>query len=371
MKQLMKVLTGIGLLCASQLTLAATGGGATIHNAATLSFSGGQVVAHVDVEVLTIGSVPTFTAVSEAANAGDSVNVTYTITSTSNGSDIYDLAVSSNDTDVSAPPALTVTPPQVTLGGSITSRPSTGGTIYIAAGSESELVAGDIVRINIGGTDYQYEIGTVTSGTPAFTAGSITTPEVATAITLTPVGPAPAIIAGNVPAGSQIGEVQTIIVSLTTGTPTTPGVGGNHEIVIDGTAATPGPGGPVTFSDIGTGNVSVLSGNASLTKEVRNVTEGGGFATSGVAARSGDVLEYRLTASSIPGETVTGATLTDTLPEFTTYVANSTTLNGAPVADIGPDSPLLTGMPVNSTGGAAGEILDGETAIVTFQVTVE
>jgi len=127
----------------------------------------------------------------------------------------------------------------------------------------------------------------------------------------------------------------------------------------------------VTFSDIGTGNVSVLSGNASLTKEVRNVTEGGGFATSGVAARSGDVLEYRLTASSIPGETVTGATLTDTLPEFTTYVANSTTLNGAPVADIGPDSPLLTGMPVNSTGGAAGEILDGETAIVTFQVTVE
>lgn len=374
MKHLIKVLAAIGLLCASQLTLAATGGGATIHNAATLSFSGGQVTAHVDVDVLTIGSVPTFTAVSESANSGDSVNVTYTITSTSNGSDIYDLTVSTNDTDVSAPSSLTLAPPQVTLGGSITSRPSTAGTIYIAAGSESELVAGDIVRINIGGTDYRYEIGTVTAGTPAFTVGNTTTAEVPTAITLTPVGAAPAIIVGNVPVGSQVGEVQTIVVSMTAGTPTTPGVGGNHEIVIDGTAAAPGPGGPgdvVTFSDIGTGDVSVLSGNASLTKEVRNVTEGGGFATSGVTARSGDVLEYRLTASTIPGETVTGASLTDTLPEFTTYVASSTTLNGAPVADLGSDSPLFTGMPVNSTGGAAGEILDGETAIVTFQVTVD
>jgi uncharacterized repeat protein (TIGR01451 family) len=374
MKKILATLVSTGLLLASQLAVAATGGGATIHNAATLSFSGGQVTAHVDVEVLTIGSVPSFTAISESANAGDSVNVTYTITSNSNGSDIYDLAVSTNDTDVSAPAALAVTPPQVTLGGSITSRPSTAGTIYIAAGSESELVAGDIVRINIGGTDYQYEIGTVTPGTPAFTVGNTTTAEVPTAISLTPVGPAPAIIAGNVPVGSQVGEVQTIVVSMTAGTPTTPGVGGSHEIVIDGTAATPGPGGPgdvVTFSDIGTGDVSVLSGNATLVKEVRNVTQGGGFATSGVTARVGDVLEYRLTASTIPGETVTGASLTDTIPEFTTYVTASTTLNGVPVADIGADSPLLAGLPTNSPGGLAGEILDGETAIVTFQVTVD
>jgi uncharacterized repeat protein (TIGR01451 family) len=83
------------------------------------------------------------------------------------------------------------------------------------------------------------------------------------------------------------------------------------------------------------------------------------------------VLEYRLTASTIPGETVTGASLTDTIPEFTTYVTASTTLNGVPVADIGADSPLLGGLPTNSPGGAAGEILDGETAIVTFQVTVD
>ncbi len=374
MNRFMTALAGLALLVASPMLIAATGGGATIHNAATLTFSGGQVTAHVNVEVLTIGSVPTFTAVSESANAGDSVNVSYTITSTGNGSDVYDLTVSSNDTDVSAPSALSIAPPQVTLGGSITSRPSTAGTIYIAAGSESDLVAGDIVRINIGGTDYQYQIGSVTPGTPAFTVGNSTTAEQPTAITLTPVGPSPAIIAGNVPVGSQVGEVQSIVVSLTTGTPTTPGVGGNHEIVIDGTAAAPGPGGPgdvITFSDIGSGNVSVLSGDAALLKEVRNVTQGSGFATSGITARSGDVLEYRLTASTIPGENVTGATLTDAMPEFTSYVAASTTLNGVPVADVGADSPLLAGMAVNSPGGASGEILDGETAIVTFQVSVD
>lgn len=374
MNKFMTTLVGLALLAASPMLVAATGGGATIHNAATLTFSGGQVTAHVNVEVLTIGSVPTFTAVSESANAGDSVNVSYTITSTGNGSDVYDLTVSSNDTDVSAPSALSIAPPQVTLGGSITSRPSTAGTIYIAAGSESDLVAGDIVRINIGGTDYQYQIGSVTPGTPAFTVGNSTTAEQPTAITLTPVGPSPAIIAGNVPVGSQVGEAQSIVVSLTAGTPTTPGVGGNHEIVIDGTAAAPGPGGPgdvITFSDVGSGDVSVLSGDAALLKEVRNVTRGGGFATSGITARSGDVLEYRLTASTIPGENVTGATLTDAMPEFTTYVAASTTLNGVPVADVGADSPLLAGMAVNSPGGASGEILDGETAIVTFQVGVD
>lgn len=374
MNRFMTTLASLALLAASPMLSAATGGGATIHNAATLSFSGGQVTAHVNVDVLTIGSAPTFTAVSESANAGDSVNVTYTITSTGNGSDIYDLTVGSNDTDVTAPSALSIAPPQVTLGGSITSRPSTAGTIYIAAGSESSLVSGDIVRINIGGTDYRYQIGTVTPGTPAFTVGNTTTAEQPTAITLTPVGPSPAIIAGNVPVGSQVGEVQTITVSLTAGTPTTPGTGGNHEIVIDGTAAAPGPGGPgdvISFSDVGSGDVTVLSGDASLLKEVRNVTRGGGFATAGVTARSGDILEYRLTASTIPGENVTGATLTDSMPEFTTYVAGSTTLNSVPVADVGADSPLTAGMAVNSPGGAAGEILDGETAIVTFQVSVD
>lgn len=372
-----KILTTIATLAGLALgpqALAATGGGATIHNAATLSFTGGQVTAHVNVEVLTIGSVPTITSETVVANAGDNVVIQYRIVSNSNGSDIYDLTVSTNDTDVGAPASLTITPPQVTLGGSITSRPSQAGTVFIAAGSEDNLAPGDTVRINIGGTDYFYTVDALTAGTPASTTGNTTTAETPTALTLSPQASAPAIIAGNVPVGTQVGEVQTFTVELTAGTPTTPGTSGEHEIVVDGTAAAPGPGGPgdvITFDNIGGGTVTVLSGDATLVKEVRNVTAGGAFASSGVTARSGDVLEYRLTATPIPGETINGAAITDSIPEFTTYVPNSTTLNGNPVADVGATSVLVGGLQVNSPTGAAGEIIDGESAEVIFQVTVD
>ncbi|MEE4252067.1 MAG: hypothetical protein V2I38_15880 [Alcanivoracaceae bacterium] len=374
MKKLLTGLLTLAALTSTGQALATTGGGATIHNAATMSFSGGQVTASVDVEVLTIGTAPTITSETVTANAGDSVTVTYTITGNSNGSDIYDLTVSTNDTDVGAPSSLTITPPQVTLAGSVTSRPSQPGTIFIAAGSEDNLAPGDTVRINIGGTDYFYTVDSVTPGTPASTTGNTTTPETPTAVALTPQASAPAIIAGNVPVGTQVGEVQTFTVELDAGTPTTPGTPGEHEIVVDGTAAAPGPGGPgdvITFDNIGGGSVTVLSGSATLIKEVRNVTDGGAFATTGVTARTGDVLEYRLTAGTIPTETITGAVITDSIPEFTAYVPNSTTLNGNPVADVGPNSALVGGLQVNSATGAAGEIVDGETAVVTFQVTVQ
>ena len=374
MKKYFQTLTLLAGLFTSAGVLAAVGGGATIHNAATLTFNGGQVTAHVDVEVRTIGTAPTITATTVVANAGDDVSVTYTITSNSNGSDIYDLTVSTNDIDVGAPSSLTITPPQVTLGGSITSRPSQPGTVFIPAGSEDNFAPGDTVRINIGGTDYLYTVTGVTPGTEASTTGNTTTAETPTALALTPQASAPAIIAGNVPVGSQIGEVQTFTVELEAGTPTTPGTPGEHEIVVSGTAAAPGPNGPgdvITFDNIGGGSVTVQSGAASLIKDVRNVTTGGTFATTGVTARSGDVLEYRLTVSTLPGETITGAVITDSIPEYTTYVANSTTLNGNPVADVGPNSALLAGLQVNSPGGAAGEVIDGEQAVVTFQVTVQ
>lgn len=359
--------------------LAATGGGATIHNAATLSYSGGQVTAKVDVEVETIGSAPVF-AVDDAApdaQAGDTVTLNYTITSTSNGVDDYSLAVSTTDTGVSAPASLSISPSTITLGASITSAASdASGNVFIPAGSEGELTVGDQVRINIGGTDYVYQIDAVTPGTPAFTVGSTTTAEVPTALQLSIVTPgAPVIGLNDVPAGTQIGEVGTFTVDVDAGSPLVPGTDGSHDIDITGSTSATGPGGvPVTFSDTTTGTaITVISGEATLAKDVRNITQGGSFATSGVTARTGDVLEYRLTAGAVPGNNVTGAVITDFVPAYTTYVANSTTLNGNPVADSGTtDFPLDEGgIAVNSASGAAGEIIDGETAVILFQVTVD
>lgn len=374
MKKLLSSVALVAGIAATGLSHAATGGGATIHNAATLNFNGGQVTASVNVEVLTIGAAPTFASTPETSYAGNSTTVTYTVTSNSNGSDTYDLAVSTNDTDVGAPSNLTITPPSVTLGASITSQPSTPNTVYIPAGSEDNLSAGDTVRINLGGTDYFYTVGAVTVGTPASTSGNTTTAEVPSSLTLTAQGAAPAIGNGNIPLGTQIGEVKTITVTLDAGTPTTPGTDGTHDIVIDGTAGAPGPAGPgdvVDFTDIGTGTITVMSGDATLDKQVRNLTQGGAFASTGVSGRSGDVLEYRLRANTIPGQTVTGAVLTDSIPDYSTYVPNSTLLNGAAVADVAGTSPLVGGLSVNSATGAAGEIVDGEVAEVIFQVTIQ
>jgi len=368
--------TVFSTLAMSSSVFAAVGGGATIHNAASMTFTGGQVTDSVNVAVLTIGSAPTFLSTNQTANAGDVVNITYNITSSSNGSDIYALSASTNDTDVGAPSAFSITPSTVTLGASITSRPSTAGTIYIAAGSEANIASGDVLRIFWGGTDHFYTVNVVTPGTPASTTGNITTPETPTSITLTPIGISLPVVANNISPGVQVGESSDIIVSITAGTPTIPGTPGSHDVVIDGTAAEPGPGGPgdvITFTDTGSSNITVLSGEATLVKEVRNVTESGVFATSGVTARTGDVLEYRLTAGTIPGETITGANLVDSIPEHSTYVADSTTLNGGAVADPLPGvSPIEgAGMAINSPSEPSGEINNGETAVIIFQVTVD
>ncbi len=65
-----------------------------------------------------------------------------------------------------------------------------------------------------------------------------------------------------------------------------------------------------------------------------------------------------------------GTTLVDPIPAGTTYVPNSTTLNGVAIADVGGAMPFATTRLVNSPGGSAGQIKMGETATVSFRVTI-
>ena len=121
----------------------------------------------------------------------------------------------------------------------------------------------------------------------------------------------------------------------------------------------------------------MLSANVTLVKSVRNVTQGvATFATTGVTAKSGDVLEYRLVATEATGASnATGSVLVDEVPAFTTYVSNSTQLNGAAVVDGALSTLKLTaangGLTINSPGAAAGTINAGTAATVLFQVTVD
>ncbi len=79
---------------------------------------------------------------------------------------------------------------------------------------------------------------------------------------------------------------------------------------------------------------------------------------------AGESLRYTITVQNTGTENVTNVSMTDMVPLNTTYVANSTTLNGSPVADGPNGSALLDGLLLGDLPN------DGTIATVTFDVTV-
>lgn len=113
-----------------------------------------------------------------------------------------------------------------------------------------------------------------------------------------------------------------------------------------------------------------------LAKSIKTVTD---LTSSSGVVHPGDTLEYEihvLNDGSLPS---TNTVLLDPPPSQTTYVAGSTTLNGAAVADVGGVSPLTAGLRVHSAraGTADGTVLismgampDDTVSTVTFKVLV-
>ncbi|MHC4990370.1 MAG: OmpA family protein, partial [Planctomycetota bacterium] len=93
----------------------------------------------------------------------------------------------------------------------------------------------------------------------------------------------------------------------------------------------------------------------------------------------GDVLRYTITLSNSGGIPATNVSLSDSVPANTSYVADSSTLNGLPVGQ--PDagvSPLMAGIPVSSSdltpplpAPGLGTVTSGETAVVEFDLRVD
>ena len=78
---------------------------------------------------------------------------------------------------------------------------------------------------------------------------------------------------------------------------------------------------------------------------------------------AGENITYTITLNNDGGSSANNTVITDAIPGNTTYVANSTTLGGSPVADANGTSPLVSGLTVGTLNPAA-------TATVTFKVTV-
>ncbi len=90
---------------------------------------------------------------------------------------------------------------------------------------------------------------------------------------------------------------------------------------------------------------------------------------------AGETLRYTITVQNTGTDNATGVTLVDAVPASTTYVAGSTTLNGAPMPDAaGGSSPLINGIQINApedpTPGAMNAGVANNIATITFDVVV-
>src|SRR6185369_739560 len=93
---------------------------------------------------------------------------------------------------------------------------------------------------------------------------------------------------------------------------------------------------------------------------------------------AGETLRYTITVRNVGNADAVNVVLRDAVPPTnTSYVAGSTTLNGAPVADIGGLSALVNGLlihpPSNPTPGTMPADPSGSppnTATITFDVVV-
>ena len=90
---------------------------------------------------------------------------------------------------------------------------------------------------------------------------------------------------------------------------------------------------------------------------------------------AGETLRYTITVQNVGNDNATSVTLEDLVPANTAYVAGSTTLNGAAVADAtGGSSPLQAGILVNAPQDATAGVLNAgvadNTATIVFDVLV-
>ena len=191
-------------------------------------------------------------------------------------------------------------------------------------------------------------------------------------------------------AAGTIGADQRLIVSYQTqldagtqdGTPLTNVAGATQWFSADGASQdrrtytrtlTDGTPSVLDHQDAHTVQGMTLAPSLFAAKSVSILVDGG---TQNVVD-PGDVLRYTITVHNSGNLAATAVTLTDSVPANTTYVADSTTLNGLAVPD-GGGFPLAAGIPISSTdltpplpAPGAGTISIGQTATLEFQLQVD
>jgi uncharacterized repeat protein (TIGR01451 family) len=225
------------------------------------------------------------------------------------------------------------------------------------------------------GTQLTYTINVPNSGTAAtigttlqdsipvgttYVAGSTTLNGAAVADLAGPVMPFTTARLINSPTGAPgvivPGEAAVVQFKVTVNAGVTASI--NNVALIDQDG--PGPIPPVTTQ---TSNPVAQLASTKAAAIVNDIAPTGGS--------PGDRVEYTITVANSGSGPATGVTFNDIIPAHSQYVPNSTTLNGAPVADVGGTMPYVAGQAINSPGAPVGTIASGATATITFRVDVD
>ena len=345
----------------------ATSAGATIYNTVKVTYTAGttNLFATANVSV-TVNIVPAAVTVTNPANqtvaAGGTASYAYVVKSNANGLDTYTTsALTNTPANIGAATGTSVTASVQLWGGNAVG--SGAGTITVPFGTTTGLTAGTST-IQIGAN--QYTVSAINAGTAASTnvSGNLVA-EVPATLTLAPIGAAPAITAGSVAAGTQVGEFKAtaLTAALTAATPTTPGTDGTYSTTYTiSSTATP----VAAFTTVAV-VTTVSSPQVTITKTSSTPT-----------AKPGDTITYTITVRNTHASaSVSSVTVIDPVPAYTTYTASSTRLNGITVANDGSTSPLIAGLLVdNNNARAAGAVATGTlpaggTATITYSVVVQ
>lgn len=361
-----------------QAASANTAANTVIRNTATVNFQDTAgtamtpVSSTVDITVQFVCAQPILSAPTDITTTADGTAVyNYTVTAAANGPDNYNLSaeVTAQSAGISGSTVSSVVPDNVDLGATVASATAASGTAVITVpndnntgtwGGVNGIVAGDTVVI--GGN--VYTVASISDG--GTTVGGTST------ITLT------TNLSTNVAIGDVIAEQKSFAVTVDPGTIAAGALVDQTITVLTTADGDTGTCAVDTDETITTVQIPKLT----ITKEVTTTDDcSGGWVSSGGVYPPGDTICYRITVRNTGNGNAQVVTVTDPLPLYTTYVANSTLLNNITVFGDGATLPLIAGLLVDDNGirapgVAATGILSPYTsgpageAIVIFKVTI-
>ncbi len=208
-----------------------------------------------------------------------------------------------------------------------------------------DIVTYTIPIANIGNTTTNniVLIDTIPTGT-TFVTDSLTID----GVTQAGISPAPATGAsiGTIPAGTvSTISFKVLVNTIPSPNPFINNASFNYNFLVDPVT--------VTFRNSGVNTNSVSTKvNTAIVTEVKSVNK--------AFANINDILIYTVVLKNSGNTTATSVTFIDTIPNDTTFVSNSVTVNGVTISGVTPDPPGFT----------IGTIPSGTTVTVTFNVTV-